>query len=221
MKNYLKKLTEKSLTSNKSFWKFMMPLLTNKGLIGNNHITLIHKNKIISDEKQLTKVINNYYINIVEKSSGTKPKTFGTNFESTSVQIVRDMVSSYKNRPHMIKIKQAVNGSDVSDSERFSFKAINEKEIKDFQKNLDIKKPSGIDAIPPKLVKLLADFLTQSHTKAINTSITQNIFLENAKTASAMPLDKGRPNKNEMSNFRPASVLKTFSKVYERAIKTK
>ena len=56
MKNYLKKLTEKDLTTNKSFWKFMRPFLTNKGFIGNNDITLIHKNKIISDEKQLTKL---------------------------------------------------------------------------------------------------------------------------------------------------------------------
>ena len=67
MKNYLKKLTEKDLTTNKSFWKFMRPFLTNKGFIGNNDITLIHKNKIISDEKQLTKLFNSYYINIVEK----------------------------------------------------------------------------------------------------------------------------------------------------------
>ena len=40
MKKYLKKLTEKGLTTNKSFSKFMKPFLTNKGFIGNNDITL-------------------------------------------------------------------------------------------------------------------------------------------------------------------------------------
>ena len=35
MKNYLKN-TEKGLTTNKSFWKFMKPFLTNKGFIGYN-----------------------------------------------------------------------------------------------------------------------------------------------------------------------------------------
>ena len=194
MKNYLKKLTEKGLTTNKSFWKFMKPFLTNKGLTGNNDITLIHQNKIISDEKQLTKLLNSYYINIVEKSSDTK--TFGINFKNTSVQSVRDIVNSYKNHPSIIKIKQVVNGSNVSDSERFSFKTINESEIKDLLKNLDINKASGIDTIPPKLVKLSADFLTPLLTKAINTSIAQNVFPENAKTASVIPLDKGKPNKN-------------------------
>ena len=34
-----------------------------------------------------------------------------------------------------------------------------------------------------------------------------------------IPLDKGKPNKNEISNFRPVSVLNTFSKIYERVIK--
>ena len=61
--------------------------------------------------------------------------------------------------------------------------------------------------------------MTPLLTKAINTSIAQNVFPENAKTASVIPLDKGKPNKNEMSNFRPVSVLNTFSKIYERVIK--
>ena len=165
----------------------------------------------------MTKLFNSYYINIVEKSSDTK--TFGTNFENTSVQSVRDIVNSYKNHPSIIKIKQVVNGSNVSNSERFSFKMVNESEIKDLLKNLDIKKASGIDTIPPKLVKLSADFLTPLLTKAINTSIAQNVFPENTKTASVIPLDKGKPNKNEISNFRPVSVLNTFSKIYERVIK--
>ena len=35
--------------------------------------------KYITCKKQLTKLFNSY-MNIVEKSSGTKPKTFGINF---------------------------------------------------------------------------------------------------------------------------------------------
>ena len=163
MKNYLKKLTEKGLTTNKSFWKLMKPFLTNKSFIGNNNITLIHKNKIIFGEKQLTKLFNSNYINIVEKSSDTKAKTFGTNIENNSVQSVRD---SYKNHPSIIKIKQVVNGSDVSDGERFSFKTVNESEINDLLKNLDIKKASCIDTIPLKLVKLSANFFDSTTRKS-------------------------------------------------------
>ena len=42
-------------------------------------------------------------------------KSFGTNFENTSVQSVGDIVNSYKNHPRIVK--QVVNGSEVFDSE--------------------------------------------------------------------------------------------------------
>ena len=48
-----------------------------------------------------------------------------------------------------------MNGSDVFDSERLSFKVHNETETKNLR-NLDVKKISGIDTIPPKLKKLSA-----------------------------------------------------------------
>ena len=36
----------------------------------------------------MTEVFNSYYMNIVEKSSGTKPKTFGKNFENTAYSLL-------------------------------------------------------------------------------------------------------------------------------------
>ena len=99
---------------------------------------------------------------------------------------VRDIVNSHKNHPSILKIEQVVNECDVSDSERFSFKTVNETEIEDLLKNLDIKKASGFDTMPPKLVKLSADFLTPLLTKDINTSITQNVLPEKAKPASVI-----------------------------------
>ena len=86
----------------------------NKGFIGNDDITL-HKNKIITDEKQLVKLFNSYYVNIFERSSGVKPKTFGINFVKKQ-HTVGDIVNSYTNHPNTIKIKQVINGSNVSDT---------------------------------------------------------------------------------------------------------
>ena len=37
--------------------------------------------------------------------------------------------------------------------------------------------------------------------------------------ASVVVLEKWKTNKNEISNFRPVSVLNTFSKFYEKVIK--
>ena len=63
------------------------------------------------------------------------------------------------------------------------------------------------------------DFLTPLLTNSINSSIEHNIFPDLAKAALVVPLDKGKPNKNDVSNFRPVSILNTFSKIYERVIK--
>ena len=66
---------------------------------------------------------------------------------------------------------------------------------------------------------LVADFLTPLLTVAINKSIEENIFPDSEKIASVIPLDKGKPNKNEISNYRPVSVLNTFSKFNKKVIK--
>ena len=67
--------------------------------------------------------------------------------------------------------------------------------------------------MPPKLVKISADFLTPLLKKAIHMSITRYVFPEKVKTASVIPLDKGKPNKSRMSSFGPLSALNTFSKI--------
>ena len=64
------------------------------------------------------------------------------------------------------------------------------------------------------------DFLTPLLPKCINSSIEHNIFPDLAKMAAVLPLDKGKPNENDASNFRPVSILNTFLKIYETVIKS-
>ena len=64
------------------------------------------------------------------------------------------------------------------------------------------------------------DFVTPLLPKCINSSIEHNIFPDLAKMAVVLPLDKGKPNKNDVSNFQPVSILSTFLKIYETVIKS-
>ena len=68
-------------------------------------------------------------------------------------------------------------------------------------------------------MKLSAEILSTPLSIAINNSLKYGVFPDDAKIASVIPLDKGKPNKNEISNFRPVSILNTFSKIYEKVIK--
>ena len=68
IKRYIDKISEKGIETNKSFWNFMKPFMTNKGMIANKDITLIDGKNVITDEYELSRIFNKHYINIVEKS---------------------------------------------------------------------------------------------------------------------------------------------------------
>ena len=68
-------------------------------------------------------------------------------------------------------------------------------------------------------VQLSVEILSTPLSIAINNFLKYGVFADNAKITLAIPLDKGKPNKNEISNFRPVSILNTFSKIYEKVIK--
>ena len=70
LKKYFKKVTDNRIVTNKTFWKFIKPFLTNKSFHEQNNIMLIKNGKIVSEEKDLVETFNKHYISIV----GIKPK---------------------------------------------------------------------------------------------------------------------------------------------------
>ena len=101
------------------------------------------------------------------------------------------VIKSYQNHPSVLKIKNKF-GSDLNS---FDFQQIKAPEVKKLLKEIDIKKAVGVDTIPPKLIKIGADIIAEPLTQAINCCLRQGIFPENAKVASVVPLDKGKPDK--------------------------
>ena len=49
---------------------------------------------------------------------------------------------------------------------------------------------------------MASNFLAPVLTTAINSSIENCVFPENAKVATVVPLDKGKPDKNDTVNSR-------------------
>ena len=81
---------------------------------------------------------------------------------------------------------------------------------------IDTKKTVGIDTIPTKLIKIASNFLVPMLTTAINFNIESSVFPDNIKVTTVVPLDKGKPDKNNISNFRPVSLLNTFFQSFMR-----
>ena len=130
-------------------------------------------------------------------------------------QIVRLILDKYKNHPSVLAIIQSPEQVLAT----FTFEEIGSHEVAKLLKFLDGKKSTGVDQIPPKLVSLAANELTNTLTTAINCSIRNFRFPVDAKKAAVCPLDKGESNRTLERNFRLVSALNTFSKIYEKVLK--
>ena len=169
-------------------------------------LLLLTKKHLLAHLKNTTSIVENPPKKHFSKMSHGKSKQ----------EVLCDVLNAYKNHPSIKQIEKKFNGQNLFGKEKFFFKPVTPPEIEKLIKCLDTNKAAGIDTISPKLVKIAADFLTPLLTVAINKSIEENISPDSAKIPSVTPLDKGKPNKNEISNYRPVSVLNTFSKFYEK-----
>ena len=80
-----------------------------------------------------------------------------------------------------------------------------------------MKKATGQDRIPPKLVKPAAAPLSHHLANISNQCVDTSEFPDDAKMAEVVPLYKKDDNLN-MKNYRPVSILPSMSKVLEKII---
>ena len=91
-------------------------------------------------------------------------------------------------------------------------------QIKKILRNINSRKATGPDKIPPKIVKMSANIIDSHLNNIINSDLKRNAFSDSAKVASIRPIFKGKGERTEIKNYRPVSILNCFSKVYERFI---
>ena len=97
--------------------------------------------------------------------------------------------------------------------ENFRIPRATTEEINKIIKELDPKKATGLDKIPPKIVKMSANVIDSHLANIINNDITKNVFSEKAKVASVRPIFK-KNEREKIENYRPVSILNCFSKVF-------
>ena len=64
-RNFFKKLNEKKISNNKTFWKEIKPYFNNKEGMSSK-ITLVERDKIIQKDKEIAKTMNKYFVNILK-----------------------------------------------------------------------------------------------------------------------------------------------------------
>jgi Notch-like protein len=97
------------------------------------------------------------------------------------------------------------------------FKHTSTREIKKIISSLKPSNSYGYGEISTNILKTCAQFIISSLTYICNQSLSTGIFPSWLKYSAVKPLFK-KGNKNDMSNYRPISLLKSFSKIFKKLI---
>ncbi|WP_150149731.1 reverse transcriptase domain-containing protein [Candidatus Enterovibrio escicola] len=83
--------------------------------------------------------------------------------------------------------------------------------------NMNSSNPAATDKISSKILKGITNVITAPLTCCINLSLLSGIVPQMAKIAQVTPVFKSG-DKNDVSNYRPISILPTLSRVLERVV---
>ena len=112
--------------------------------------------------------------------------------------------------PSIVQIK-----NHSKEDYNFQFQKTSTEKIEKIINKINIKKATGVDGIPAKVVKHSKSIVAPQLTCLINLSIETGVFPDRLKEAQVTPLHK-KNNALDKTNYRPVSVLPIFSKIFEK-----
>ena len=84
-------------------------------------------------------------------------------------------------------------------------------------KKLNNGKATGMHNLPNKMLNLSKDIIAKSSSDLFNACIDASVFPSDFKMERVAPIFKS-DDREDLSNYRPISVLPTFARVFERLI---
>ena len=191
-KEYFQNQVKENRNNPKKLWS-LIKTLTRKNV--NNHVninSLRDKNGISHDEKdQLVEMLNSFFVNQPQELLGTSSSTTtGPSNNINCSNMAKPLVI-----PHITK-------GEI------------EKNILSMPSN----KASGADGLSVKILKAAAPAISSSLARLINHCIDNGCVPSAWKLAKVIPIYKGKGSRDDMSNYRPISVLPLLSKMFEKHI---
>ena len=168
-KNYFKKPTADGVMSNKKFWNTVKPFLTSKGFLHNNNISIDINGYIVKDAQKLTKEFNSYYVSIAKITSGKPPMKLQNNLDYINDSLItKPIIEKYKNHPSIKAIQDI-----FLVKKQFKIEKAKVEQVNKILRNINSRKATGPDKIPPKIVKMSANII-DSHLTKINSHLKRN-----------------------------------------------
>ena len=191
--------SENCAKKDKKFWTTISPFFSNKHQKGGDNIILNDNDKLVVDSNVVSNIFNYYFVNIASSIG----------FDDSIVNC-DDSIKKHKNHASITKIIGRFGGK----CNTFSFKPVSSAAIKNKLKSINVRKATGFDNIPGKLLRVVNNELSRPLANLINECMSQNVFPECMKCAELCPIFKKNYNLIK-GNYRPVSILTTLSKIYE------
>ena len=102
-------------------------------------------------------------------------------------------------------------------SSKFTLNLISTKEVNNLIESINPDKSTGMDDIPPKLLKIAAPIVSESLAFIFNRCIDSSIYPDEWKAAKVIPIHK-KDDKDDVNNYRPISVILCIAKIFERVV---
>ena len=193
--NYANKI-KKSLNKNKTIWD-IVNLETNKTDNTERIDNFYLDGNTISDCHKIANAFNKYFLNIAKSINAKQNEPSSHNLEK--ITPLHYVTQSFKNPFPDFNLK---------------FISTREIPIENIIKSLKSKNSSGYDGISTKLIKICSAFSSSPLVHICNKSLSSGIFPDPLKYAIVKPLFK-EGDKSKISNYRPISILSSFSKILE------
>ena len=183
------------------FCDTIVPFVTDKRNKNDNDIVLKDGDDVVSDPAKLTEIFNTYYSNVAS--------TIGFEVEIVSVE---DALQKHSQHPSVHEIK-----TNTPELPVFNFQLLNVSDVESQLTNIDVKKATGYDKIPGKLLSKAYREPSVPMTNVSKTCISRSKFSAVLKSAELNPIYKKKDNLAE-ENYRSVSVLTAFSRIYESSL---
>ena len=148
--------------------------------------------RLISDPKSVANACNNFFTSVAQNLVN-KLSPSNTHFKN------------YLNDPN---------------SDSFFVTPVTPSEVNRQLLNLNEGKAPDAYNIPVKLIKCVSDALTTPLTKLINESFESGFYPNMLKYAKVVPIHKAKSTE-ELTNYRPVSLLPIFNKILEKLMHTR
>jgi Reverse transcriptase (RNA-dependent DNA polymerase)/Endonuclease-reverse transcriptase len=174
-------------------WK-LVKTLTNKNLPINKPITLVVDDAEVTDDEVIAKLFNKHFLSIGDNANVPTDTT-------------AECIDRLKN--------VLPNTSPI-----FEHPIITEQDIMEVLSKFAPKQSAGWDEIPMSLLKKCGAWIATPLVHVFNYSFYSGQFPEKMKFAVVKPIHK-KGDKTECANYRPISLLTSFSKLLEKIMLNK